>query len=316
MSTSSNIWIRCAGDSEIEPLLLDPWRVVESQHQISTRKLVDSDAEQQLLEQLIDEVKPRVRGRARQLHYLLFTPFRYPPLRHGSRFGTRFEPGIWYGSETRRAAFAEVAYYRLLFIEGTAADLGLLELELTAFRIVVRTEKGVDLTRPPFDAFTSQLASPTSYAATQELGTALRGAGVELVRYHSARDVRGGINVGVLAPAAFGRRAPRWFERWYCAATPEIVEMRKRDYLKRDVHVFPREDFLVDGRLPGPAYRGLYRLRCGAARAGVAGECVASTPPRLCGALGRALHYPRYRPRDALLPSVPPSAIYRRSRSV
>jgi len=29
---------------------VEPWRVVEAQHQVSTRKLVDSDAEQQVLE--------------------------------------------------------------------------------------------------------------------------------------------------------------------------------------------------------------------------------------------------------------------------
>ena len=95
-------------------------------------QLVTVVAEQQLLEQLIEEVKPRVRARTGRLHYLLFTPFRYPPLRHGSRFGARSEPGIWYGSESQRAAFAEVAYYRLLFLEASSANLGALEVELTA----------------------------------------------------------------------------------------------------------------------------------------------------------------------------------------
>jgi hypothetical protein len=172
----SNIWIQCAGDSNTRELRLDPWRVVESQHQISTRKLVDSDAEQQLLEQLIDAAKPPERTRGR-LHYLLFTPFRYPPLRYGSRFGARHEPGIWYGSEMLRTAFAEVAYYRLLFLEGTAADLGLLQTELTAFRASVRTQRGIDLTAEPFAEFESVLASPVSYAETQALGAAMRECG-------------------------------------------------------------------------------------------------------------------------------------------
>jgi len=117
---SSSIWTRCAGDSEIRPLHNSPWRVVEAQHQVSTRKLVDSAEEQALLEDLIDRVKPPDATGGR-LHYLLFTPFRYPPLAHGSRFGGRHERGIWYGSVERRSAFAEVAYYRLLFLEGTQA---------------------------------------------------------------------------------------------------------------------------------------------------------------------------------------------------
>src|SRR6478672_10673303 len=118
-SMSSSIWTRCAGDSEIRRLQLTASRVVESQHQVSTRKLVDSNEEQALLEELIDGVKPLDVTNGK-LHYLLSTPFRYPPLRHGSRFGRRHERGIWYGSLTRRPAFAEVSYYRLLFLEGTA----------------------------------------------------------------------------------------------------------------------------------------------------------------------------------------------------
>ena len=109
---SSNIWTRCAGDSELRALRASPWRAVEAQHQVSTRKLVDSADEQALLEELIDRAKPPDMTGGKT-HYLLATPFRYPPLRHGSRFGTRHERGIWYGSETRAAVFAEVAYYRL-----------------------------------------------------------------------------------------------------------------------------------------------------------------------------------------------------------
>ena len=91
---SSSIWTQCAGDSRQRPLRLSAWRVVEAQHQVSTRKLVDTLEEQSLLEDLIDAAKPPDPTQGR-LHYLLSTPFRYPPLRHGSRFGTRHEPGLW-----------------------------------------------------------------------------------------------------------------------------------------------------------------------------------------------------------------------------
>ena len=80
---SPSIWTQCAGASRIRALKLTAWRAVEAQHQVSTRKLVDSLEEQQLLESLIDAVKPPAPHGAR-FHYLLSTPFRYPPLRHGS----------------------------------------------------------------------------------------------------------------------------------------------------------------------------------------------------------------------------------------
>lgn len=249
---SSNIWTRCAGDSELRTLRLSPWRVVEAQHQVSTRKLVDSAAEQVLLEELIDGAKPPDLTNG-SLHYLLFTPFRYPPLKYGSRFGGRHERGIWYGSTTRRTAFAEVAYYRLLFMEGTRAELGLMTTPLTAFTVRVRSVRAIDLAAPPFDTHRQAIASPVEYASSQALGTAMRSAGVELFRYPSARDAKGGMNVGALVPSVFGTAPPQGFETWHCAAARSSVEFAKSDYLARETFVFPREQFLVADSLPAPA---------------------------------------------------------------
>ena len=249
---SSSIWTRCAGDSELRTLRLSPWRVVEAQHQVSTRKLVDSANEQALLEDLIERVKPPELTGGR-LHYLLFTPFRYPPLRHGSRFGARHQRGIWYASENRRTAFAEVAYYRMLFLEGSRAALGAVTTQLTAFTVRMRSARGIDLVAPPFDAHRKAIASPVRYTSSQTLGGAMRDAGVELFRYPSARDVSGGVNVGAFTPTVFGKAKPQGFEIWHCTAVKEQVELTKGDYFTRDSFSFPREQFLVTGSLPAPA---------------------------------------------------------------
>jgi len=249
---SFSIWTRCAGDSELRVLRLSPWRVVEAQHQVSTRKLVDSTEEQILLEELIDSVKPPDITRGR-LHYLLFTPFRYPPLPHGSRFGGRHERGIWYGSLELRSAFAEVAYYRLLFIEGSRATLGTITTALTAFTASCRTAKGIDLTIEPFESCHSKISSPVSYEASQQLGVEMREAGVEAFRFWSARDAEDGINVGVFSPSVFGRAKPKSFETWYCAASRDRVDLTHADYFTRSNFTFLREQFLVSGELPSPA---------------------------------------------------------------
>ncbi len=249
---SSNIWTQCAGTSEIRSLTLEPYRVVEAQHQVATRKLVDSAAEQIVLEELLETAKPPDRTKG-QLHYLLATPFRYPPLAHGSRFGGRHEPGIWYGSETLNAAFAETAYYRLLFLDGSRATLGCLRTALTAFRVRARTDRGIDLTTTPFDRFRRQISSKTRYAASQALGTAMRTDGVEAFQYWSARDRTGGVNVGVFAPSVFRRRRPTGLQNWYCAATRGGVEMQKQDYFSHASFAFARSEFEVRGKLPAPA---------------------------------------------------------------
>jgi hypothetical protein len=220
---------------------------------VSTRKLVDSAAEQELLEQLVDDMKPVAVGGAR-LHYLLSTPFRYPPLRHGSRFGSRAERGLWYGAVLSRTAFAEVAYYRLLFLAGTHAPLDLVFTELSAFTVRMRSRAGVHLDAPPFDAHRAAISSPVSYAASQALGRAMREAGVELFLFRSARDAEGGLNVGAFTPAVFRAAKPQHFQRWHCVTTRETVEFVRADLSgARTGFVYVRAQFLVDGVLPRPA---------------------------------------------------------------
>lgn len=248
---SSNIWTQCGARSSLRPLRLEPFRVVEAQHVISTRKLVDSDDEQELLESLIDAAKrpvppgPRFAG----LHYLLSTPFRYPPLKWGSRFGRKHERSLWYGSRKAETALAETAYYRLLFLEGSAADLGPLSTRHSVFQAKISTRYGVDLTRAPFDAFADRLASATSYADTQPLGSAMREDGVEAFLFTSARDPKRGDNLALLEPC-FSQPRPSVPVTWLCTATRDVVELKKDDVFESDRLKYPRDTFLVDGKLP------------------------------------------------------------------
>ncbi|WP_373044499.1 RES family NAD+ phosphorylase [Vulgatibacter sp.] len=220
---------------------------------IATRKLVDSDEEQGLLEELLEGVKPPVPRETEGLHYLLSTPFRHPPLRHGSRFATRHEPSLWYGSEALATAFAEVAYYRLLFLEGTSAELEPIEVELSAFQARIRSERCVDLGAGPFREYQLALRSATSYAATQALGAAMRADGVEMFLFGSARSDDGGRNVALFTSRVFTRKKPTVPQTWRCIATRAGVEIVRRDYFTQARHRFEREQFLVQAVLPRPA---------------------------------------------------------------
>jgi len=251
----SRIWTRCAGSSRIRALSARPFRLVEAQHLTSTRRLVDSADEQAALETMLERAKPPLPAEREfeGLHFLLTTSFRYPPLPHGSRFATRFERSLWYGSKQRRTAFAEAAYYRLVFLEGTVGDLGRLEVEISAFRVPVRTRRGIDLTQPPFGPWADHISSPVRYDDSQALGAAMREAGVEAFRFRSARDPAGGVNVALFTPRAFAAIRPETPETWTCVASRRRVEFQKKDFFERAAVAFERSAFLVDGTLPAPA---------------------------------------------------------------
>src|SRR4028118_850498 len=84
-------------------------RAVEAQHVVSTSRLTGNDPESHdLLEQLIEQSKPTLPVQTAGLHYLLATPFRYPPRTHGSRFRGIADPGVFYGAVERRTACFEL----------------------------------------------------------------------------------------------------------------------------------------------------------------------------------------------------------------
>jgi hypothetical protein len=231
----------------MKPLRAFFQRVVEAQFRNSTRKLVDSDEEQAILEELIDQhAKLPVPEGFEKLHYLLYTPFRHPPLHHGSRFGTRTERGILYGAGELPVAFAEVAYYRLLFLEGPREDLGPLSVELTSFTFGIRARKVADLSGEP------GVSSKTSYAKSQRLGRELREQGAQACLYLSARSRPPGECIAVFEDV-FDPRNPKAERRWSCIATRARVEFRSQELLGPDErHGFFRDQFEVAGHLPAP----------------------------------------------------------------
>ena len=89
LDAGAELWRECRGEQAIAPLRGKLVRLVESQEQVATLQLVDTLEEQALLEELIETSKPHLPPSSETLHYLLKTPFRYPPLRWGSRFGRR-----------------------------------------------------------------------------------------------------------------------------------------------------------------------------------------------------------------------------------
>lgn len=247
-----DLWADCGARARTVEFAADVLRLVESQEQVATQRLVGNLAEQALLEALLERSKPPLPAAAHGLHYLLATPFRYPPLRHGSRFGRRHEPSLCYASCGQPALLAEAAYYRCVFWHGmTTPPAGPLRTQHTVFGARVRTGRAYRLDESPFDEYAPVVTSPVAYAATQALGTALREAGAEAVVYPSARDPGRGLNVGLYAPSAFAQPQPTFQQEWLCETAADRVSFRSRSELV--VHTLPLTQFLADGVLPTPA---------------------------------------------------------------
>jgi RES domain len=249
---TSDIWSACRSAAEAIVLEGAVWRLVESQEQVATNSLVHTLAEQALLEQLIESTKPAPPPAAAGLHYLLLTPFRYPPLRYGSRFGRRTEPSLYYGSRGTQTVLAESAYYRFVFWSGmeTAPDEPL-NTRHTVFCTDVRTARGLRLQEPPFAEFADRIRDRSHYDSTQALGTAMRESGIEAFEYCSARDEEGGINVALFSPAALASRRPHHQVEWLCETRAQTVRFYSHE--AHELRQFPLQQFLVDGALPTPA---------------------------------------------------------------
>lgn len=224
---SSNTWTPTAVASSAAPARIDLWRAVEAQHQVSTMALVETLAEQELLESLLDASKPALPAEAKGLHYLLFTPFRYPPPARGSRFRSVLDPGVFYGAETIRTACAELGYWRWRFLCDSPALEAIDPQMQTVFRAAVAGPT-LDLRAPPFDGDRAQWVS-ASYDATQRLATSAREAGIAIIRYESVRDPERGGCGAVLSARAFAEKQPLAREHWWLAVSRERV-VWKRDH--------------------------------------------------------------------------------------
>jgi hypothetical protein len=179
-------------------------------------KVVDTLAEQTLLEALLEDTKPPVPPECRQLHYLLATPFRYgAPYPSGSRFRRAgFSPGVFYGSSAAGTAVGETAFHRLLFFADSPdtpwpGSAG----EYTLFSVRFQTSAGLDLAAPPLNEDRTRWTHRTSYADCQDLADRAREGAIEALKYASAR-VGDGVNIALLTCHAFAAREPCERQAW------------------------------------------------------------------------------------------------------
>lgn len=225
------IWTPAELSSEARKFSSRVWRMVEAQHFASTLKIVDTRIEQELLEDILEERKPPIPKEALDLHYLLFSPFRYET-RHpsGSRFRAVNDPGVFYAAETVRTAAAEVGYWRWRFLQDTSGLERLKPCAFTAFKIPIETNC-LDLREPPFDSEASKWLHPTDYSGTQVLARAARDANIGAIIYQSVRDPEKHFCLAALTPLVFAAKKPdSATQTWILTISTEETIWLRRDY--------------------------------------------------------------------------------------
>lgn len=210
--------------AEFDPvqLRLSLWRAVEAQHIASTMVLVDSLEEQRVLEQLLESRKPAIPANAESLHYLLFTPFRYPPTAYGSRFRRPGEPGVFYGADGIRTACAELGYWRWRFLMDSPELARIPPAPQTLFRVGL-FGLTTDLRLGALARRRAEWTDPVNYSACQTVAEGARRSGIAVIRYESVRDPQGGGAAAVLDPGAFINPRPLSLETWYLGITRQRV---------------------------------------------------------------------------------------------
>ena len=248
---SSSTWTPLAVSSEASDWRASIWRIVEAQHVASTMKVVDNAAEQDLLESLLETSKPPLPDDAGGLDYLLATPFRYGPIRPGSRFRGVSDPGVFYGAESIPTACAELGYWRWKFLMDSE-DLDKIEpVAHTAFRADVHT-LSVDLRTSPFNRDAELWLHPSDHSGTQAFARVAREADIGAIVYQSVRDPKAGWCAAILTPAAFSSKKHHpSTQTWWLAVHQDQVSWRRH----RETIVFQITDSGATTRTMSPLKR-------------------------------------------------------------
>jgi len=226
-------------------------RLVEQQGAQATRRTTDSLDEQAWLEDFLEASKPELPGaeECAVRHRLLLTPFRYRK-RHGSRFATRWERGLFYGSRSRFGCLLEGAYYELVFQNGPEQPFPRsTAMRKALFHVRVRTARGLKLQEHQGRGLQAKLRDPVNSHFCQGIGREMREAGIEAFEYHSARSVEDVVQVGAISCCVF-TSTPFDQVEVQLEANEHEVSIRCLD--DNTVHHFLRQQFEVNRELPQP----------------------------------------------------------------
>lgn len=213
-------------------------------------KLVDSQADQEIIEEEIEALKPPIPSECRHFEYLLFTPFRY-----GARYpsGSRFRragltKGVLYCCASPATAMAEMIFLRLLFFsESPGVPLSGNPAEYTAFALALSTRFSLNLAAPPLNRDAAVWHALADYAPSQNFADMARACSAEVIQYESVRDPGRGMNFAVLSPLAIASPAKVEMQSWHLQFQKKVVWAKCE--APKESMTFDLAHFLQDPRL-------------------------------------------------------------------
>lgn len=199
-----------------QPLKAGLWRIIEAQSRSSTLRIVDTFAEHDVLEAMLEAAKPQVPPECGHLDYQFWSPFRYGCYPHDSRFRRQGRtPGVWYGSEAPLTAMCEMIWGMLRFFHASkGTPLPRRAVEYTAVQAQIETPFSLDLTAKDW-AMRGNWMAASDYSTCLELAEAFRAIGGEAIRYASVRHPDHAANVAVLTCRAFAKPRPVALQTWH-----------------------------------------------------------------------------------------------------
>lgn len=211
-------------DTPYAPYHGNVWRLIEGQYRSATVRIVDTDPEHAVLEDILEESKPPIPEACKHLDYQFWSPFRYGCYPRASRFRRSGQtPGVWYGAETALTAVTESIWGAVAFFRASpSTPMPRRPVEHTAVQADIRAAVAVDLT-DPLMVGQGRWADPNDYSDCLALADQVRGDGCEAIRYQSVRDPARRANVAVLSCAAFAQRAPIAQQTWHIILRPTLV---------------------------------------------------------------------------------------------
>ncbi|MGH1466272.1 MAG: RES family NAD+ phosphorylase [Cognatishimia sp.] len=206
------------------PARQNVWRLIEGQYRPATQKIVDTSAEQEALEHLLEASKPAIPAECAHLDYQFSAPFRYGCYPHNSRFRRQGPtPGVFYASEHALTAALEAAWITVKFYRASPDTvIPRTARNHTAIQADIQVPVALDLTHPQM-AGQGDWTHVSNYNDCLDLADQVRTENCELLRYQSVRDPEARANIAVLTCRAFAQPAPVQTQTWHLFFTADRV---------------------------------------------------------------------------------------------